>query len=896
MFAEVAINIPVDKTFDYEIPPELVGTLRAGYMVHVPFRTATEPGIVVAMHETSDVPQTKQILDLLHPEPVVTPERIKLAYAIRDACLAPIGICIWLMLPAGIAAQHDIRVALIEPVSVDTDLQREIVKLLKRRGALRGRQLDLALPGKHWRAAVEELVAAGVVHRETILTPPRVRPKVVRTATLVIEPEAIEYELQALARPSRVADLLESVMTASTPLDADLTRKETGASPEQLARLVELGWLKLSPDNTLTIDRPEPEVLAYLADLRHISKPGRILRQLAHENESVAVNWIYAQSDAKLHDLKRLEEYGLIAFGDQEVWRDTVAAREFVPTSAPPLSAEQAASWSPLERAINGEGGLFLLHGVTGSGKTELYLRAIQATLKRGRSAIFLVPEIALTAQTVHRVAARFPGQVAVVHSRLSEGERYDTWRRARMGLIRIVVGARSALFTPMPDIGLIILDEEHDQSYKQSGDQSPPHYHARDVAEMIIRENHGVLILGSATPAIETQYRSEQGDIQRLELPNRIMGHRERIHEQEGRTGVIARYRPTPSADALMIDLPPVQVVDMRAELKAGNTSIFSTALQEALRGVLARREQALLLLNRRGQSTYVFCRDCGFVAKCPNCDTPLTHHREGSTLRCHRCGHSQPEPTVCPECGSRRIKYFGAGTQQVEHAIKALFPQARVVRWDADSASTPGAHEAILQHFIDRYADIVVGTQIIAKGLDLPLVTLVGIVSADVSLNLPDFRAAERSFQLLTQAAGRAGRGLLGGKVILQTYQPEHYAIRAAANHDTQAFYSREIAYRREMGYPPFRRLLRILFSFPQETRARAEAERAAATLRQRIKQLNMSGTELIGPAPCFFTRIDHDYRWHLLLRGPDPANALRGITIPSEWHVDVDPLDIL
>jgi len=896
MFAEVALNIPVDKTFDYEIPPELVGMLRAGHMVHVPFRTAAEPGIVVAVRETSDVPQTKLVEDLLHPEPIVSPERIKLAYAIRDAYLAPIGICVWLMLPSGIATQHDISVSLIEPAGVDTDLQREIVKLLKRRGALRGRQLDLALPGKHWRAAVDELVTAGVVQKETILTPPRVRPKVVRTATLAIEPNAIESELEALARPSRVADLLESVMAASAPPDADLMRKESGASSEQLAKLIELGWLSLGPDNTLMAERPEQEARAYLADLRHTSKAARILRQLAHENEPVAVNWIYAQSDAKLHDLKRLEECGLITFGDQEVWRDTVAAREFVPTSPPTLSAEQAASWSALERAIHGEGGLFLLHGVTGSGKTELYLRAIQDTLKRGRSAIFLVPEIALTAQTVHRVAARFPGQVAVVHSRLSEGERYDTWRRARMGLIRIVVGARSALFTPLRDIGLIILDEEHDQSYKQSGDQSPPHYHARDVAEMIIREHHGVLILGSATPAIETQYRSERGEIQRLELPNRIMGHRERIHEQEGRTGVIARYRPTPAGEALTIDLPPVQIVDMRAELKAGNTSIFSSVLQEALRGVLARREQALLLLNRRGQSTYVFCRDCGFVAKCPNCDTPLTHHREGSALRCHRCGHSEPEPTVCPECGSRRIKYFGAGTQQVEHTVKGLFPQARVVRWDADSASTPGAHEAILQHFIDRYADIVVGTQIIAKGLDLPLVTLVGIVSADVSLNLPDFRAAERSFQLLTQAAGRAGRGLLGGKVILQTYQPEHYAIQAAANHDTQAFYTREIDYRRELGYPPFRRLLRILFSSPQETRARGEAERAAATLRHRIKQLNMSSTELIGPAPCFFTRIDHAYRWHLLLRGPDPARALRGITIPSEWHVDVDPLDVL
>ncbi len=541
-------------------------------------------------------------------------------------------------------------------------------------------------------------------------------------------------------------------------------------------------------------------------------------------------------------------------------------------------------------------GKTFLLHGVTGSGKTELYLRAIDLTLKLGRSAIFLVPEIALTPQTVRRVAARFPGKTAVVHSALSEGERYDTWRRARDGLVQVVVGARSALFTPLPNVGLIVLDEEHDSSYKQSPPILPPYYHARDLAEAMMQRSGGVVVLGSATPDIETTYRVERGEIEKLELPRRIMGHRVRIYEQAERAGVMPHYRPDSAEDAVMIDLPPVKIVDMRTELKEGNTSIFSRALQHNLAEVLDRGEQAILFLNRRGQSTFVFCRDCGYIAKCPRCDMPLTHHRFGSNLRCHHCGFTQPEPTVCPECGSKRIKFFGAGTQQVEETLVQMFPKARVVRWDSDTADSAEAHEAILQRFIERRADVMVGTQMVAKGLDLPLVTLVGVVSADVGLALPDFRAGERTFQVLTQVAGRAGRGLLGGRVILQTYQPDHYAITTASRHDYAAFYQREIGYRRDLGYPPFRRLLRILFRFPSETKAQQEAERAAGLLRRRLQALHMTGTELIGPAPCFFTRENNVFRWQVLLRGPDPTPALEGIDIPRGWYVDVDPVEVL
>jgi primosomal protein N'/very-short-patch-repair endonuclease len=563
------------------------------------------------------------------------------------------------------------------------------------------------------------------------------------------------------------------------------------------------------------------------------------------------------------------------------------------PSESVPDGAIPAVPPSPNSGRAGEGSSVFLLQGVTGSGKTEIYLRAIEAVVAQGRQAILLVPEIALTAQTIRRVGARLTGRLAVVHSQLSEGERYDTWRRAREGLIDVVIGARSALFTPLPHLGLIILDEEHDRSYKNS---ESPFYHAREVAEERLKDTEGTLILGSATPALETIYRAEQGQITHLRLPSRIIGHRQHIYQQAAAIGREAEYNRSALPDALMMELPPVQVVDMREELKAGNTSIFSGALQSALAEVLKQKQQAILFLNRRGAATYVFCRDCGYVAACPNCDSPLTWHRQGEALRCHRCGHTAPEPKRCPQCASGRIKFFGAGTQQVEAAMNALFPQARTLRWDADTATTAEMHEYFLQRFIDHKADVLIGTQMIAKGLDLPLVTLVGVVSADMALNLPDFRAGEQTFQTLTQVAGRAGRGLLGGRVILQTYQPEHYAIQFAARHDVDGFYAHEMAFRQQLGYPPFRRLVRIVIRGEQESRAAAEAEAAADLLRARLRQLGLSATEIIGPAPCFFRRVNSIYRWHLLLRGPDPSAVLRGFEPPRGWSVEVDPLDVL
>ncbi len=640
----------------------------------------------------------------------------------------------------------------------------------------------------------------------------------------------------------------------------------------------------------------------------------------------------------------------MISLGEAEIWRDPLAGKAFVADTPPALTEDQARVWAEIEQGMKLQvaGGrwqvaqdepqgheyrlpvtdhpspAYLLHGVTGSGKTEIYLRAIQAALDAGKQAIALVPEIALTPQTVRRFAARFGQRVTVYHSELSPGERYDVWRKARAGQVQVVVGARSALFLPLPNIGLIVLDEEHDPSYKES--QRSPRYHARDAALHLTQLVGATLLLGSATPALETFYAAQLSRIQLLELPRRIMGHAKAIAEQQKQLHVRQTvYRPVDALhpETRYAELPPVTVVDLRQELRAGNRSMFSRALQEAMDRVLDAKQQAILFLNRRGTATFVICRDCGHVLNCEHCDVSLTYHvgvarseignhpgprlagsedKRGTghshvgVIVCHHCGRRAVQPEQCPECASRRIRYLGAGTEKIAEHVSALWPQARVVRWDRDVTGQKGSHDAILEQFASRQADVMVGTQMIAKGLDLPLVTLVGVINADVGLYLPDFRAAERSFQLLTQVAGRAGRSLLGGQVIVQSYRPEHYTIQAARRHDYLDFSRQELSFRRELGYPPFRRLARLIYLHKDRERAKAEAEALARSLRFAIHERNANSADLIGPAPCFFGREQGKYRWHIVLRAVDPAAFLRMFDIPAGWRVDVDPVSLL
>ena len=489
----------------------------------------------------------------------------------------------------------------------------------------------------------------------------------------------------------------------------------------------------------------------------------------------------------------------------------------------------------------------------------------------------------------MRRFLARFPGQVGLVHSKLSEGERYDTWRRARLGLLKVVIGPRSALFSPLPDIGLIVADECHDGSYYQS---EPPFYHAVEAAKVYARLCGAVCILGSATPGIVQRYQAEVGESVRLELPRRIQ------------TSEVLKTSDVYGS------LPPVRIVDMREELKSGNRGIFSRALTEALAEVLERKEQAILFLNRRGTATYVFCRECGYVAKCPKCDTPLTYHVEGQKsnvsgqsdirpptfdLRCHYCGYHRQLPKTCPACGSDQIRQYGLGSEKVEAEVQRLFPQATTLRWDWETTRQKDAHEIILSHFVAHRADVLVGTQMLAKGLDLPLVTLVGVVLADVGLNLPDPFAAERVFQVLTQVAGRAGRSARGGQVIMQTFQPEHYAIQAAAGHDYAAFYKRELEERRRLGYPPYSRLVRLEYRHYDAAKAEAEARQLVGRLTVDIETDKRMQTDLIGPVPCFFARLGGYYRWQIVLRGPEPESLPRGKSLEG-WRVEVGPVSLL
>jgi primosomal protein N' (replication factor Y) len=978
MFAEVAVNRRVSGTFSYHIPPELAGKIAPGHLVKVAFGTAHTTGIVVALVDSVDIPETKPILERIDPLPVVTPVQIELARWLSAESLTPLAACLWLMLPPGLAKRGDFLYTLLQEDSNGSlsTVQERILGLLKRRGPLRGRQLTHSLPQTNWQSSMTALVKRGVVEQEPVLDSPDVKPKMVRTVQLAIPASRVKDIAPRIGSESRRANILEALITArGHRMQLSALCLAVGCTPTPVKALAKSGEVIIEPRQTwIELAVPNDEIEARLASamyarapaqaklLRKLLKAGGavplgdlnrpivaqleevttvrrseepawvelaispkdaqqriidlrgsqpyldILNALVHEPDPVNVGEIYAKTGATLVRLQRLADDGLVTLGEAESWRDPLVDHEYVPVLAPPLTTEQAQAWNTIQRYMDtvhwgrvsprpDTSGVFLLHGVTGSGKTEIYLRAVEHVLAQGRQAIVLVPEISLTPQTIHRFAARFPGRVSVVHSGLSVGERYDTWRRARSGDLHVIVGARSALFTPLPDVGLIILDEEHDDSYKSSAPITPPFYHARETAIKMMQLTRGTVLLGSATPDEVTYYRATHNQYTLLHLPDRVIAHRERLAEQTRRLNApVARYQPTSASDAMSAALPDVRIVDMRQELRAGNRSIFSRPLHTAITEVLARHEQTILFLNRRGTATFVMCRNCGYIANCPRCSTPLTYHGPQQALVCHYCGYTHDQISVCPECHSTKIKHFGQGTELIESAVQTTFPHARTIRWDRDTATGRDAHEMILKSFSERRADILIGTQMVAKGLDLPHVTLVGIISADTALGLPDYRSGERTFQLLTQVAGRAGRGALGGHVILQSYLPEHYAIRAAAGHDYETFFKQELEFRREQMYPPFRRLARLVFQYETAQRAEQEARFAAQTLQNHITGMQYTATEIIGPTPCFFAKRNNLYRWHLVLRSPDPAAVLSGIDRPDAWLIDIDPVDML
>jgi primosomal protein N' (replication factor Y) len=807
MYAEVSVNSPIAqrRTFSYAIPPNL--EVNVGQAVWVPFGDKRLQGIVLELSPHPEVEETREIAGVIEPRPLLSPQQVQLARWISQYYLSPLFDAVALMLPPGFER----------------------------------RTLTFISP-----------------------TPP---------------PDGFDPStLNAEAR--QVLELIKGKGKLSLgQIEKALGRKRASAIVSQLvnkglaAKSYELEKIRVKPKMVpyLSLAVSQTEAEQEVNKLRRKAlKQASLLEYLWRQNE--AVPWAKARENTKCSKATAdaLVKKGLARFAAVEVRREPISYENIVPF--PPLTltlaqkaAFEAIKFSPAE----GKSQTFLLHGVTGSGKTEIYLQALAETVKLGKKAIVLVPEIALTPQTIERFAARFPQRVAVLHSKLSLGEQFDEWQRIREGNFDVVIGSRSAIFAPQPHLGLIVIDEEQEWTYKQS-DKSP-RYHARDVALKLADLSGATVVMGSATPDVESFYRAQRGDYRLLRLPERV----------------------TPYDGSA---LPKVEIVDMREELKAGNQSLFSRSLFQAIAQATANQEQVILFLNRRGAASFIQCRSCGFVMRCRRCDVPLSYHLAEDRLVCHQCNYRIDVPESCPKCKRRRIKFLGIGTQRLEQEVGYTFPQAKLLRWDSDVTRGRYSHDEILSKFRAHDADILIGTQMVAKGLDLPLVTLVGVVSADTALNLPDFRSGERTFQLLSQVAGRAGRGERGGKVIIQTYAPEHYAIRAAAEHDYAAFYEQEISYRRQLHNPPFSQLARLTYSQTNDVLCQREAERMKRFLEQEIAAKGIAGIELIGPAPAFIHRLRGRFRWQLILRGSELSAFLSPLPLPAGWTVDIDPMGLV
>ena len=573
------------------------------------------------------------------------------------------------------------------------------------------------------------------------------------------------------------------------------------------------------------------------------SQKRAMLLRLLQSGEPKPVAELSSLVNTPMEPLKALQAAGLITLYEEEVYRPPDGVEDIPPTLPPPLTDEQQSALDVMLPALDGGRRVFLLNGVTGSGKTEVYLAMVEKALAKGLGAIILVPEIALTPQMVRWFHSRFGNQTAVLHSRLTDGQRYDEWRRIRLGKARVVVGARSAVFAPVEKLGLIVVDEEHEQTYLSD---KHPRYDAREMARRRAEKENAVVILSSATPSILSFARARRGDYTLVEMPSRILG------------------RP----------MPKVTVVDMRKELDAGNRSIFSYLLMERLKECLGAGQQAMLFINHRGYNTFVTCRKCGYVVKCEQCDLSMTLHNEGREdrlLHCHMCGSTREPPTVCPECGSKYIRYFGSGTQRVEDEVRKLFPDVRTVRMDMDTTKERNAHAKLLNAFGSGEAQVLIGTQMIAKGLDFPKVTLVGVIAADMTLNLPDYRSQERTFQLITQVAGRAGRAQSPGEVIVQTYKPESPCIQAAAAQDYRSFFEMEFHRRRTGLYPPFTMLARLLVECENEDTARAVTEQLYTAVQNYLLEhpAQKRKTLMVRADAAPVKRIRGLWRYHVLLK---------------------------
>ena len=811
------------RPYSYTVPDSLAG-LEPGEAVLVEFGRRQALGIVLGPGEVVPGIEAKPIIDRIRADgPLLPPLGMRLAAWISDHYLAPPALTLRAMLPPGMLERLEL-VAERRPTEPDEGAAMDPA----------GGPSDDSRPADDLApadAAVLEALAAGPRHVRTIEAPEG-RPALLR-------------RLRALQ--------------ASGLVDLDWTLLAAGAGPRWVrhVRLATRGT-----DGSGSTSRLGPRQRALLAELREVAEGGAA-------GEVGEVGDVPAPDLAARHGssaLAGLVRRGLVEIDVREAPRRPLEARQAGRRGARPvgseLSREQVEAVEAVERAAaTGEPRTLLLDGVTGGGKTAIYVELLAATLARGRPALVLVPEIALALPLVDRLRADLDAQVAIVHSGLADGERADEWRRIRRGEVDVVVGTRLAVLAPLADVGLVIVDEEHDAAYKSD---RTPRLQGRDVAVELGRLAGVPVVLGSATPSVEIEGRARDGEVERHRLPTRLAG------------------------------APPrIEVVDLRAELKDGNLGMLSRSLGAALTALYAG-EQAILVINRRGTASVVLCRDCGYVAACPDCTRPLVYHQAGQTLRCHHCGRAWPMPSRCPTCGSARIRYLGGGTERVEREVKDRFPGFRVGRLDRDVVERRGAAERVVDDFTDGRLDVLVGTSLVTKGLDIPAVTLVGIVSADVALNLPDERAAERTYQLLAQAVGRAGRGDRAGTAILQTYQPEHPAIVAVAERRAEAFYDAELEMRRRFGSPPFGRLVKLTVALADRDDAQAAGEALVEQLRIRAAATG-ERVDVAGPAPAFVARRGERWRFNVVLRGPDPVRLLADPP-GAPWSIDVDPESLL
>ncbi|ACX64231.1 primosomal protein N' [Paenibacillus sp. Y412MC10] len=835
--ARVIVDVPskdTDRPFDYLIPEELRPWVEVGSRVGVPFGHRTLQGFVVSLHPRPemDTAKMKPIQEVLDVMPPLSPELIELGEWMKERYACRYISALQSMLPTALKGKAERYISLGEPDAGLSDESGGLFALLPE-------------------SELEQEIIRFVSQRGEVSLQQLTRAFPDAAATV-----------KALIGRGRLSEFQQI---------KDKLQKKTMKAVE-LAVSSEEAHVALASFPVKA--QRQKEVLQYIVEMEDFLPISQkdLLQTLGVTAGTV----------------KALADKGLITLEDVEVFRDPYRGRHFTPSAPLALTPEQQAVYRSIVRKLDErKHGAFLLHGVTGSGKTEIYLQTIQRCMDQERQAIVLVPEISLTPQMVERFKARFGDRVAVMHSRLSDGERYDEWRKIREGRASVVVGARSAVFAPFDRLGLIIMDEEHESSYKQ---EETPKYHARDVAIHRASLTGAAVILGSATPSLESYHaaRSQAQDDfapHLLEMPSRALGNQ----------------------------LPAVQVVDMREELREGNRSMFSRSLHAAISARLERGEQTVLLLNRRGYSTFVMCRSCGYVAGCPECDISLTYHQKSNNLRCHYCGYAAQAPEVCPDCGSEHIRYFGTGTQRVEEELAKLFPGIRVIRMDVDTTTEKGSHEKLLKQFRDKKGDVLLGTQMVAKGLDFPDVTLVGVITADSALNLPDFRAAEKTFQLLTQVAGRAGRHQLPGEVVIQSYTPEHYSIIHASSHDYLSFVKDELKHRKALHYPPYCRLILVTLSHEQLPLLVRLAENFAAAIKSEsdrrgwfgsLDRFDASALDILGPVASPIPRLKNRYRFQCMIKWRGTMDAVSLVRSVAEKlqdsardgklqiSIDVDP----